>query len=297
MNSKPLKLTIVSGKGGVGKSMLCSALAMLACKEKKLVAVDCDADGPNLAIWLNETENWHRTIPVMASNQPEIDLKKCNGCGVCFAKCRALAITKNGRKAEVSQLLCDGCGVCEAVCPKEAVVLRPVESGEIRTKQTRYGFPLVLGHLFSGEGASARIVREVRKEADRFESELQFIDSSPGTGSPVIAALQGVTFAILVTEPTPAGLSDASRIFEVIRHFKVPWGLVVNKWDLNAEETKKIEDWAGDKVLGRISYDNGVMKAAVDRVPVMEAGLKIIEEIREVYNKLNERIEKGGSVG
>lgn len=290
MKGKPLKLVIVSGKGGVGKSMLCSAFSLLFCKEKKIVAVDCDVDAPNLAIWLNERDKWQRNIPVFGSSRAEIDYKRCSGCGLCVSRCRFGAIGRVGRKIEVNSFLCEGCGACEVVCPAGAVNLNLVQNGEIKTKQTRYNFPLVLGHLFSGQTASGRVVAEVRKEADRFDSDLQLIDSSPGTGSPVIAALEGATLAVIIAEPTPVGLSDAHRIFGVVNHFKLPWGLVVNKWDINEQESEKIEEWAGDKLLGKISYDQAISRAASEFTPVMEASTRVAEEIRVIYNKSKETI-------
>lgn len=292
MTSKPLKLTIVSGKGGVGKSMLCSAFCLLAQKEKKIVAVDCDADAPNLAIWLNETDNWHRTIPVMASSSVAIDYDKCANCGECVGRCHFGAITRKTAKPGINQLLCEGCGACELACPYGAIKLEAVESGEIKTKQTRYGFPLVLGRLFSGQAASGKIVTKVKEEADRFENDFQIIDSSPGTGSPVIAALQGTNFAVLVTEPTPSGLSDVNRVLEVVRRVKLPWALILNKWDINQPGAEAIEKWAGDKLLGKVSYDKGILKAVSRLVPVMEANLKVAGEIKFVYNELKKRLEE-----
>jgi len=239
MKNKNLKLTIVSGKGGVGKSMLCSALAMLFAKEKKIVAVDCDVDAPNLAIWLNEIEHWQRVIPVLSDDS---------------------------RKS--------------------------AQIGEIKTKKTRYGFPLALGHLYIGQVDAGRVVTETRKEASKFENELQIIDSSPGTSAPVIAALKNSHFAVLVTEPTPSGLSDANRALEVVRYLKVPWALVINKWDINKPGSDAIEKWAGNQLLGKISYDMGILKAAAQLSPVMETNLGVADEIKLVYNKLKGRMDK-----
>jgi len=233
MKNKNLKLAVVSGKGGVGKSMLCSSLAMLFSKEKKIIAVDCDVDAPNLAIWLNETEHWQRVVPVCCDDKPKSE-----------------------------------------------------RIGEIKTKTTKYGFNLVLGRLYIGQGDSGRVVNEARKEAEKFENELQIIDSSPGTSAPVIAAVKDTNFAVLVTEPTPSGLSDVNRAVEIVRYLKVPWALVINKWDINKPGSDVIEKWAGDKLIGKISYDVGVIEAAARLSPVMETDLGVAEEMKLVYNKL-----------
>ena len=160
MKNNKVKLVISSGKGGVGKSMLASALAMLFSKEKKVIAVDCDVDAPNLAIWLNEVKNWEKTRRVSTSVKAVVDYKKCNGCGLCAQKCHFGAIKMKNGKPVINPFLCEGCGVCEVVCPQKAIHMRPVKNGEIKEKKTKYGFPLVVGQLYPGETGSGKIVSE-----------------------------------------------------------------------------------------------------------------------------------------
>ena len=282
-----IKLVIASGKGGVGKSMLTSALAMLFAEGKEIVAVDCDVDAPNLAIWLNEIKLWDKKIPVVTSAKPEIDLNKCDGCGFCVEKCRFGALKMVNGKPKLNPFLCEGCGACEVICPLGAIRLKPVQNGEIKIKRTRYGFPLVSGNLFPGETGSGKVVSELKKEADKFENDLQIIDSAPGTGCPVIASLQDANFAVLITEPTPSGFSDLKRVLEVVNHFKIPWKLVINKWDINPQLSNKIGKWAGNKFLGKISYDKKIFKAISNLTPIMETNLKAKGEIKEIFRKLN----------
>jgi len=280
------KLVIASGKGGVGKSMLTSALAMLFANEKKIVAVDCDADAPNLGIWLGGVRKWDKTIPVVASAQPEIDYNECNGCGLCAKNCRFGAIKMVNGKPKLNQFLCEGCGACEVICPQKAIKLKPVQNGEIKIKKLKYDFPLVSGNLFPGQSGSGKVVTEIKKEAEKFEHDLMIIDSAPGTGCPVIAALREANFAILITEPTPSGFSDLKRVLEVVNHFKVPWGLVINKWDINPQLSDKIEKWVGKKFLGKISYDKKIFKAIANLTPVLETNLKAKNEIKKIFEKL-----------
>ena len=110
---KMKKIVVSGGKGGVGKSMLASALAMLFSKTQKVVAVDCDVDAPNLAIWLGGVAKWDKTIPVIASARPIIDLNKCNSCGLCVKNCRFNALALKNSKPKLNQFLCEGCGACE----------------------------------------------------------------------------------------------------------------------------------------------------------------------------------------
>lgn len=289
---KIFKIAVLSGKGGVGKSMLSSALAMLFSKDFKIVAVDCDADAPNLAIWLNEMNGWDKTIKVIASARPEIDYTECNGCGLCAEKCRFGAIKMENGSPIINPFLCEGCGVCELVCPKKAIKLKPIQNGEIKIKKTKYGFPLISGNLFPGETGSGKVVTEIKKEAEKFNYDLMLIDSAPGTGCPVTASLRDANFAILITEPTVSGISDLKRVLEVVEYFKIPYRIVINKWDINKKMSQRIEKGGGKKLLGKISYDKRVFKAISRLTPIMETSLKAKEEIKIIYKKIFKDLEE-----
>ncbi len=300
MKKTKTKLVIASGKGGVGKSMLASALAMLFTKEKKVVAVDCDVDAPNLAIWLNEIEKWDNILPVTTSAKPVFDYKKCIGCGLCAKNCRFSALKMIKGKPKLNQFLCEGCGACEVICPQKAIKLKPIQNGQIRIKETKYKFPLVSGQLFPGETGSGKVVIEIKKKAEKFEHDLMIIDSSPGTGCPVIAALQDSNFAVLITEPTPSGFTDLKRVLEVVNYFKIPYGVVINKWDINPEFSHKVEEWAlrpglgreNRSFLGKISYDKNIFKAIANLTPILETNLKAKKEIEVIFNKLKKCLDQ-----
>jgi len=289
MKNKKMKLVICSGKGGVGKSMLTSALSMLFSQNKKVVAVDCDVDAPNLAIWLGEPENWKEVKKISVSEKPVINHGKLSKkeAEQCVKNCRfnALRLTTQG-KLKLNPFLCEGCGACEVFCPKGVIKMKPVKNGEIRIKNTKHNFPLISGQLYPGETGSGKVVTEIKKEAEKFKYNLMLIDSSPGTGCPVIASLQGSNFTILVTEPTPSGFTDLKRVLKVVGHFKIPYGIVINKWDINSKLSNKIKKWAGRKFLGKISYDKEIFQAISSLTPIMETNLKAKEEIKKIFNNL-----------
>jgi len=282
-----MKIVIASGKGGVGKSMLTSVLAMLFAKKQRVVAVDCDVDAPNLAIWLNEIGKWDKIIPAVTSAKPVFDYKKCNSCGLCAEKCRFEALKMIKGKPKLNPFLCEGCGACEVICSQKAIQLNPVQNAEIRIRKTKYGFPLVSAQLFPGETGSGKVIVEIKKEAEKFKYDVMVLDSSPGTGCPVIASLQDANFAILITEPTPSAFSDLKRVLKVVNYFKLPWGLVINKWDINLKLSDKMEKWSGLKLLGKISYDKKIFKAISNLTPILETNLKVKKEIKDIFEKLN----------
>jgi MinD superfamily P-loop ATPase len=288
------KIAIISGKGGVGKSMLASSLAILFARDKReIVAVDCDVDAPNLAVWLNEIDNWQTRKKIKVSEKPLIDNSKINSqqAQKCASQCKfnALKIEKN--KLKLNYFLCEGCGACELFCPKGAIKMKAVANGEIKIKNTKYDFPLVSGHLYPGETGSGKVVSEIKKQAETFKKELMLIDSSPGTGCPVIASVQDADFVFLVTEPTLSGLSDLKRVLKVIGHFGVPWKLTINKWDINKKMSDKIEKWSGQNFLGKISYDKNIFKAISELKPIIETSLPAKNEIKQIYSSLRVFVE------
>jgi MinD superfamily P-loop ATPase len=288
------KIAIISGKGGVGKSMLASSLAILFARDKReIVAVDCDVDAPNLAVWLNETDNWQTRKKIKVSEKPLIDNSKINSqqAQKCASQCKfnALKIEKN--KLKLNYFLCEGCGACELFCPKGVIKMKAVANGEIKIKNTKYDFPLVSGHLYPGETGSGKVVSEIKKQAETFKKELMLIDSSPGTGCPVIASVQDADFVFLVTEPTLSGLSDLKRVLKVIGHFGAPWKLTINKWDINKKMSDKIEKWSGQNFLGKISYDKNIFKAISELKPIIETSLPAKNEIKQIYSSLRVFVE------
>jgi MinD superfamily P-loop ATPase len=287
-----LKIVITSGKGGVGKSMLASSLAILFSQAgKKIVACDCDVDAPNLAIWLGGISDWDKSKKITTLKKPVIDKQKCLGCGKCVQNCQFNALRIENKKAKLNRFFCEGCGVCQIVCPQKAIKLVPVKNAQILIKnKTKYNFPLISAQLFPGESGSGKIVAEAKKEAEKFEYDLMIIDSAPGTGCPVNAALFDANFAVLVTEPTPSGFSDLQKILAVVDHFQIPYRLVINKWDMNPEFSQKVEKNFYDKILGKISYDQNIFKAIANLTPIMETNLKAKEEITQIFAKLQKEV-------
>jgi len=278
----------------VGKSMISSTLAMLLAKEKKIVALDADVDAPNLHLWLGQNEDWDKVEKISTNERPVIDRQKCNLCGQCVDICAFGALKINKQKLILNNFFCEGCAACETICPQKAIRMEKIDNAEIRIKNNVFGFPLISAQLYPGETGSGKVVDELKKKAAEFRAEMIVIDSPAGTGCPVIAALNGVDFCLLVTEPTPSGFSDLKRALEVVNYFQIPWGLVINKWDVNKAESKKITSWAGKQakgsLLGRISYEKGVFRAISQLKPILATELKTKEEIKSIYRRLTNLI-------
>ena len=285
-----MKIVVASGKGGVGKSMLASALILLFSKEKKVVACDCDVDAPNLGLWLGITE-YDTKEKVSTSEKAFIDKKKCIRCGKCKEVCNFKAIEKKNDEFEVNPFLCEGCGACKLVCPVNAIKIKPVKNGEIRVNKTKYNFPLISGKLYVGETGSGKIVEELKNKTEEFSYDVAIFDSPAGIGCPVIASVRGTDYAILVTEPTPSGFSDLKRILEIVNHFQISYGIVINKYDINQKVSEEIEKWAKEKFLGKISYDKKVIDCIVNLKPIIKSDSKVVNEIDEIFKNLKRSLK------
>lgn len=293
------KIVVASGKGGVGKSMLASVLSCLFSQKERVVAVDCDVDAPNLHLWLGQAESWDRIEKISVSEKPIINFKKCIGCRRCFEICAFGALEMKKNKPVLNHFFCEGCGACEVVCPVRAITMKRIENAEIRIKKDVFGFPLISAQLYPGETGSGKIVDQTKERGEDFEYEIMILDAPAGAGCPVIAALNGADFAILVTEPTPSGFSDMKRVLTIVNHFKIPYGIVINKWNINCPESKKIEKWAKGKMLGKIDYDQRIFQAIAKLKPIIKTNLPVKKEIEKIFDKLRvlNKLEEGGEKG
>lgn len=261
------QLLIISGKGGTGKTTVLGSFAALA--KDKLLA-DADVDAPNLHLLL-QPKVLHEEDYIGALS-PVKDDERCTSCGLCEQHCRFEAITN----LEINYRRCEGCGVCALVCPVDAIKMQNEVTGKVYFSETRYG-PMVHARLLAGAEASGKLVTQVRERARELAVKkginLILIDGSPGIGCPVIASLAGVEAALAVTEPTPSGLHDLTRVLQVAAHFNVPTSVCVNKWDINPELTEQIEQVAqemGTSPLGRIPFDEAVADSTAEGIPLVE---------------------------
>lgn len=265
--------------------MLASSLSILFSEYFRIVACDCDVDAPNLGLWLGVT-HYDLIEKISTSEKSIINPENCILCGRCLENCNFGAVEKMPQGFKINPLLCEGCGVCRLVCPSDAIEIMPVMNGEIRIKETKWGFPLISGQLKPGETGSGKIVQELKKRADRIAHDIMILDSAAGIGCPVISSIAGCDYAILVTEPTPSGFSDLLRVLEIVNHFRLPYGIVINKWDINPEISRKIADWSGDRLLGKISYDKSVVESIVNLKPVILSESKVKNQIKSIFKTI-----------
>lgn len=288
---------IISGKGGVGKTSLTASLAHLANKDSKInpIILDCDVDAPNLAILLPaDSQDTVQTKDVYATLKASFIEDKCVHCKKCFddhfCEFNALSWDKENEIPILDFLACEGCGACKVLCPEHAFKIEPVKSGEIISYTSKIGLPLVYGKTKLGSTTSGKLVadeKEFTKNLKEFSTcNLVIIDGPPGIGCPVIATVSGLDYIITITEPTPSGLHDLKRAIEVVQQFKIPFGIVINKYDLKSPFENKFKSFieATDfDIIGRIPFDLSIPRAmsfaqsVIEYSPESPASLNIIE--------------------
>ncbi|MDD5456270.1 MAG: P-loop NTPase [Candidatus Margulisbacteria bacterium] len=282
------QITVISGKGGTGKTTLTACLSQIA---KNIVVADCDVDAADLHLLLfpkiKEKYNF------FSGKAYKIDTNECIKCNKCRELCRFNAINDN---FTINRIPCDGCGACYYVCPVSAISETENCAGVYYISSTENSIPMIHASLHTAEDNSGKLVAQVRKEAKKkaegTNANYILIDGPPGIGCPVNAAIVGVDLALIVTEPTLSGIHDLKRIIQIAKYFNVKSMVIVNKYDINLKNTEEIENICheqGLKCIAKIPYDEIVVKSLV-------AGKVITEfapdhEINTIIKKIWEEIK------
>ena len=268
-----MKIVIASGKGGTGKTTLATNLVYVAARQGRDAAyVDCDVEEPNGHIFLKPQISVSKPVGILV---PEVDDDKCTHCGACGDICQYSAIVCIGEKVLVYGDLCHGCGGCTLVCPTGAIteVMRNIgvvesgSSGEIK---------FVHGLLNIGQVMSPPLIRGTKETTP--DADIVVYDAPPGTSCPVIEAVRGNDYVVLVTEPTPFGLNDLKLAVAMVRALELPFGVVINR---AGQGDDRVDDYCRDEnieVLERIADDRRIAEA-------YSRGKMIAEEFADLHDR------------
>jgi len=279
------EVVIISGKGGTGKTSITSSFCALA---DNAVIADCDVDAPDLHILLDpDIQSRH---DFSGGKKAFIDQSKCSQCGTCLDLCRFDAISNDFK---IDPFACEGCGVCVWNCPEEAITFDQVKNGEWYSSHTRFG-KMIHAQLAPGEENSGKLVTLVRQkaraQAEDQQAELLIVDGPPGTGCPVIAAIGGADHLLIVTEPSLSALHDLQRAVQLAAYFKIPCSVCINKYDINENVVKKIQDYCDEhnvKIVGKIKFDKSMVAAQLEKQTLIEySNNEATDEIQTIFNKL-----------
>ncbi|MDD5289109.1 MAG: ATP-binding protein [Dehalococcoidales bacterium] len=286
-------ISVASGKGGTGKTLVATSLAISLKDRESVQLLDCDVEEPNDHVLLQPifTRNEAVCIPV-----PKIDEKKCTYCGKCVEICAYHALVVFPKNVLVFPQLCHGCGACSYLCPEKAISEEMREIGIVESGNTD-SIKFAQGKLNVGEAMSTPVIRMVKSQANN--SGIVIIDVSPGTSCPVVESVKNSDFCILVTEPTPFGLNDLALAVETMRELKIPCGIVLNRVGLDYSGVEEYCHKENLPILLTIpldmeiarNYSNGI--TMVQGMPQWkESFLKLFEEVQEIVSERSHCIKR-----
>lgn len=263
-------ISIASGKGGTGKTTVATNMAFSIGENVQIM--DCDVEEPNSHLFLNPDIKEKQAV---ISSIPLIDDHKCTYCKKCMEICRFGAIAVVGKKVITFPQLCHSCGGCLAVCPEDAVSQINRELGDIE-KGSIGNISFIHGRLNIGQVMVPPIIKQIMTLAS--DQMVNIIDAPPGTSCPVIAAMKGADFVLLVTEPTPFGLHDLILAVEAVKVLKIAHGIVINRAGMGNDDVKEYAKKENIPILMEIPFDKKIAK-------IYSQGQLIVEEIPEYRDK------------
>lgn len=286
------EITILSGKGGTGKTTVTAALASVA---KQAVFCDNDVDAADLHLLLKP--DVRQTHPFLYGWIMAIDPDKCSSCGLCADHCRFEAIHTDDRdNYHINPWQCEGCRLCERVCPELAISATINNNNQWFVSNTRFG-SMVHARLSPGEENSGKLVAHIRKAAreEAAKQEARFIlnDGPPGIGCSTISSITGTDLVLMVIEPTKSGFHDAVRLIDLIKSFNVKAYAIINKWDISPGISQKITEYldeTGIELLARLPFNKAMVDAMIQEQTIVEykPESELAATIKHVWERISE---------
>jgi MinD superfamily P-loop ATPase len=288
---KPIEIAVISGKGGTGKTVFAASLAKVTLGS---VVADCDVETPNLHLLLGPHIGNRHDFP--GDKTAVLDATLCTSCGECHRVCRFGAVREidapDGWAYSVDARSCEGCAVCTVVCPTDALALTQAAAGAWYVSSWDFG-PFVHADLTSAQKNSDALIRILRREAKEIAARQHYkyiiVDGPAGIGAPVIAAIEGASLVVVVTEPTVSGMQDLRRVLQLVQQLGIRAAAVINKHDLNSDVTLAIEEYLainGFPLLGRICFSPELNRAVGQgEIIVDDTNESVAQTIRSISDR------------
>jgi MinD superfamily P-loop ATPase len=280
MEVKHTKIAVLSGKGGTGKTLVSVNLAAAA---KNSTYIDCDVEEPNGHLFFKPEITSSKKVNIKI---PTVDQNLCNGCRVCVDFCKFHALAYVGSKVMVFEDICHSCGGCMLLCPQKAISEKEKSIGEVRFGCSK-GVNVISGFLNPGESSGIPIIKKLLEDKN-ISQQLTLIDCPPGSACIVMESIKDADYCVLVAEPTIFGAHNLQMVYDLVRLFDKPHGVVLNKCLSGDNPSKTFCEENGIKILTEIPFDNrlGTINSNA-RIAVREN-----EQYKELFTSLLEVVSK-----
>ncbi len=277
-----MKIAVLSGKGGTGKTFVATNLAR---SSKSCVYLDCDVEEPNGHLFLNG--------PLLSSAKvslpiPRVDESLCDGCKKCVDFCRFNALAYAQNRVIVFDKICHSCGGCKIVCPQDAIYEVDKEMGQVESRVYK-NTKIFTGRLLPGEQSGTSIIHELFNQI-KAEDSLVIIDAPPGSACVVMDSIKDADYCILVAEPSIFGSHNLKMVHELVKLFEKPHAVVLNKslGDDNPSKDYCIEN--NINILADIPFDEELGKYNAEGKLVVEYNDKAKKLFKDLLDKILEEV-------
>jgi MinD superfamily P-loop ATPase len=279
-------VSVASGKGGTGKTLVATSLA-LSLKDREMVQLlDCDVEEPNGHLFLKPAITRREAVSILV---PRVNEDKCTYCGKCAEVCAYHAIAVFSKNILVFPQLCHGCGACSYLCPEKAITEEPKEIGVVESGHTD-GVDFIHGKLSIGEPMPTPVIRMVKERANHDGTVI--IDVSPGTSCPVVESIKDSDFCLLVTEPTPFGLNDLALAVAVVRQLKIPCGVVINRAGIGDSGVEEYCHEENLPILLTIPLDMEIARLYSRGVTLVQGMPQWKENFIKLFDRIRELVDE-----
>lgn len=276
-----MRIAVLSGKGGTGKTLVS---VNLACAAEKAVYVDCDVEEPNGHLFLNPDITEKLSVAVTV---PEVDMSKCTGCRKCVDFCKYNALALLIDKLMIFHEVCHSCGGCILFCPEKALTKKQRVIGTIEVGISN-NVTVLTGCLNTGEVSGVPIIKGLIEKLS--EQDTIVIDCPPGSACIVMESIREADFCVLVAEPTLFGSHNLAMVYDLVKLFDKPFGVVLNKCLPGENPSERFCKENNINILAEIPYDEELGRLNSKGFVAVRENKQYRELFIELLNKVNKGV-------
>ena len=269
-------------------------LALYLAKFQSVALFDLDVEEPNDNHFLNYSMVHFQDVGLM---RPVVDEESCTHCGLCAELCEFNALAVLPNQVMIFNELCHGCGLCSIACPVNAIteqfhklgiVQKSINLSSDDASIYKRNLTFFEGTLNVGEAIATPIIHELKKIALEQSIEHIILDLPPGSACPVVEALSDIDYAVLVTEPTPAGEHDLCIAIELVKQLNIPFGIINNRFDIGDDCIDRLVDENGYTLLLNIPHDKEILHLYSHGLPLVGSAKKFDDLFENLWKQIKE---------